>query len=116
VWKGLERLRDTPAQVRLGEQVRRLNLAGAFVWTAAVPPPGRVGLVDDVCTTGSTLLAAAEAIRAAGAEVAAFLVLAAPIFPAPGSPPGIVQAGCRPAQTFAPGGVTSPATSARSRI
>jgi len=32
--------------------------------------------VDDVCTTGATLEAAAEAIEEAGGRVAAFLVLA----------------------------------------
>ena len=113
---GLQRTRDTPAQVTLGEQVRRFNLTGAFAWTRKEAPPPGIGLVDDVCTTGSTLLAAADAIRAAGGGVAAFLVLAAPVYPAPGTAAGAGQAGRRPAQSLPRPAVTFPATSADSRI
>lgn len=86
---GLERIRDTPAQVGLHETQRRQNVAGAFRWTAAQKPPAALGLVDDVCTTGATLEAAAVACRRAGGGVAAFLVLASP-------------------QTLPPAAVTSP--------
>jgi predicted amidophosphoribosyltransferase len=40
------------------------------------PSPGRVLLVDDVCTTGSTLVAAARSVRAAGAVAVGAVVLA----------------------------------------
>jgi predicted amidophosphoribosyltransferase len=73
---GLARVRATPAQVGLGQGERRVNLLGAFQWTAAKPPPQRLGLVDDVCTTGATLEAAARAVAEAGGSTGAFLVLA----------------------------------------
>jgi ComF family protein len=73
---GLTRVRATPAQVGLSQGERRANLAGAFRWTAAQPPPRGLGLVDDVCTTGTTLTAAAQAVAEAGGSIGAFLVLA----------------------------------------
>jgi ComF family protein len=73
---GLTRVRATPAQVGLSQAERRANLAGAFQWTASQPPGDRLGLVDDVCTTGATLTAAARAVAEAGGSIEAFLVLA----------------------------------------
>jgi ComF family protein len=78
VVSGLVRCRPTPAQVGLGEAERHENMSGAFAWTAPAPAPDALGLVDDVCTTGATLEAAAAAVRAGGGGVAAFLVLAVP--------------------------------------
>jgi predicted amidophosphoribosyltransferase len=76
VLPGLARTRPTPAQVGLRQAERRENLIGAFQWVGAQRPPAGLGLVDDVCTTGATLEAAAEAIGEAGGSVAAYLVLA----------------------------------------
>jgi len=73
---GLTRVRATPAQVGLSQAERRVNLEGAFQWTAALAPPAGLGLVDDVCTTGATLTAAAQAVAEAGGSIGAFLVLA----------------------------------------
>ena len=73
---GLTRVRPTPAQVGLSQAERRANLAGAFSWTAAEPPGDRLGLVDDVCTTGATLTAASAAVAESGGSIGAFLVLA----------------------------------------
>lgn len=73
---GLSRIRATPAQVGLSQAERRVNLFGAFAWTANRPPPPGLALVDDVCTTGATLEAGAEAVARAGGSIEAFLVLA----------------------------------------
>ncbi len=73
---GLARRRDTPAQVGLDEAERRRNVAGAFHWTAPGPPPPGLAVVDDVCTTGATLQAAAQAVADGGGRLTGFLVLA----------------------------------------
>jgi predicted amidophosphoribosyltransferase len=73
---GLAKTRATPAQVGRSQAERQLNMDDAFTWTAPPPPPGRLALVDDVCTTGATLLAALEAVQQAGGSISAFLVLA----------------------------------------
>lgn len=88
---GLARDRDTPAQVGLDEPERRQNVAGAFRWVAAGRPPGGLGLIDDVCTTGATLRSAAAAVSDAGGRLAAFLVLA--VAPAQTLPRALVTRG-----------------------
>jgi predicted amidophosphoribosyltransferase len=88
---GLARGRDTAAQVGLDEAERRRNVAGAFRWVAPGPPPSGLGLIDDVCTTGATLRAAAAAVEDAGGRLAAFLVLA--VAPAQTLPGRLVTSG-----------------------
>jgi ComF family protein len=66
-----QRVRDTRAQVGLDAADRRANMRDAFAYQA--PRQGRsvqgqqVLVIDDVCTTGSTLEACSVALRAAGA-------------------------------------------------
>ena len=62
----LRRTRETPSQTALTPEERAANVAGAFLASARLD--GRCVLVDDVFTTGATLLAAAAALEAAGAE------------------------------------------------
>ncbi len=64
---GATRVKHTATQVGLSASDRWENLAGAFQGEARVVAGRRVILIDDVCTTGSTLKACAEALTAAGA-------------------------------------------------
>lgn len=63
----LKRIRATRQQVGLDYESRRKNLEGAFEATYDVD--GQViCLIDDVCTTGSTLFHCAQALKARGAR------------------------------------------------
>jgi predicted amidophosphoribosyltransferase len=62
----LTRTRASPRQRGLTPGERRRNVAGAFAAAGTVPT--RVGLVDDVYTTGATASAGASALRRAGAR------------------------------------------------
>jgi len=65
----LERTRDHEPQARLDGERRRENVRGAFRARSEALARGRpVLLVDDVVTTGSTLLEAASALEGAGAS------------------------------------------------
>lgn len=77
--EALVRVRETADQHQLPREQRLRNLRGAF---AAHPDhashlaQAHVLLVDDVTTTGATLLAAAQALQQAGAGRVSALVLA----------------------------------------
>ena len=74
--RGLQRVRNTPRQVDLPHAERQRNIAGAFAsWR--LRGVGRVLLVDDVRTTGATLRAALEALKAGGVSDVHTFVLAA---------------------------------------
>lgn len=62
----LRRARRIERQRGLSLADRRANVRGAFV--AAKPVPSRVCIVDDVYTSGSTVAAAASALRRGGAR------------------------------------------------
>ena len=47
---------------------RRVNVLGAFGVQVRQPLPQHVALLDDVMTTGSTLAAAAQALKATGVQ------------------------------------------------
>lgn len=62
----LERVRATRSQVGLGRSERAVNVEGAFVCRPGAPLV--VGLVDDVTTSGATLVAAGSALLEAGSR------------------------------------------------
>ena len=73
----LQRVRETESQVHVGSRAARLNnLEGVFAVKGPLPKVGQIVLVDDIVTTGSTLLACAQTLRAAGVTDLAALTLA----------------------------------------
>ena len=78
VWDGLEKVRDTRTQSRIGQDSsRRANVLGAYRVRENVDLTGkRVVLVDDVVTSGATLSECASCLRMAGAESVAALTFA----------------------------------------
>lgn len=86
----LRRVAERPDQTTLDAVARRMSPAGSFAAVRGVPGvpgmPRTVVLVDDVRTTGATIRAAAEALRAAGASRVLAVTLARA--GAPGVRPG----------------------------
>lgn len=64
----LIRTRPTKPQTSLTGRARRSNVAGAFAVTRPCDPHRTYIVVDDVITTGNTMLAACEALRAGGSK------------------------------------------------
>ena len=78
----LEKIRDNPAQSGMTDAAaRRANVEG--VYRAAEPESiqgRRILLVDDICTTGATLVECAGILRSAGAaEVVCAVVARTPL-------------------------------------
>lgn len=74
--EALVKVRATKAQMSLGIEERRANVQGAFMAHAERVQGRRILLVDDVCTTGSTLEACADALKEGGAREVWGLTLA----------------------------------------
>lgn len=72
----LARVRVTAPQVELDARQRKSNVAGAFRARAADVAGQHVLLIDDVCTTGATMDACSQALKADGAQAVWGLALA----------------------------------------
>ncbi len=71
VTTGFNRVRHTQSQMSLNAADRRENVQGAFVYNSRrdnIISDRRVVVIDDVCTTGSTLEACSLALKDAGAS------------------------------------------------
>ena len=78
----LRRERYTPPQASLAGEERRQNVQHAFGARRPVGGDLRIGLIDDVLTTGSTLEAAGNVLLEAGALEVRAITLAATLPPA----------------------------------
>lgn len=75
--RSLVRIRPTPHQTGLSRKARQANVRDAFAVTDHAAIQGKtILLVDDVMTTGSTLRACADTLKAAGAARVITAVLA----------------------------------------
>lgn len=75
--KLLKRIRNTVSQQELNKAGRLKNVSGAFKAVSANSFANRVVvLVDDVCTSGSTLMACRQAVLKAGARAVLALTVA----------------------------------------
>lgn len=72
----LRRIRHTASQMRLEAAQRQHNVRGAFSCPDGRVEGRRILLVDDVCTTGATLEACADALHESGATSVWGLTLA----------------------------------------
>jgi predicted amidophosphoribosyltransferase len=72
----LVRARETMPQTGLPGDARRSNMCSAFSAAHALDPSCTYIVVDDVVTTGATLVAALEAMRKGGATDVAAVALA----------------------------------------
>jgi len=77
VFDVLGRAKDTGKQAKVALKAeRRENMTGAFELRGSLPRDGQIVLVDDIVTTGSTLLACREVLEAAGYTNISALTLA----------------------------------------
>lgn len=88
----LERVRPTPAQVSLGQEERQRNVRGAFCVVGESMRGEEVILVDDVLTTGCTLVECAAALKANGAGRVVACVLARDLLAATPAAAGVPHA------------------------
>lgn len=78
----LLRCRDTSAQTELDARSRRRNVRGAFSLMPGASLPDHVAVLDDVMTTGATLVECARVLKKAGVQQVDVWALARA--PAPG--------------------------------
>ena len=77
VYDGIEKVKKTKRQAKLGRKERRKNLDGAFKVVDKKTIKGKlVTIIDDVTTTGSTIEVLANRLLKAGAKEVKFLTIA----------------------------------------
>lgn len=64
----LVKIREAESQAELDRAGRLSNLQGVFLAKRAISPNLKIGLIDDVITTGATVERCLEALRKAGAK------------------------------------------------
>jgi ComF family protein len=74
--KALVRHRITKTQMTLKAEERKINVSNAFVCQSTALKGKKILLIDDVCTTGATLDACAQALKQANARAVYGLTLA----------------------------------------
>jgi ComF family protein len=73
---GLVKTKPTEPQVRLDAASRLRNVVDAYQWRGPDISGVRIGVVDDVATTGATLMGVARTLYGAGATEVIGLVIA----------------------------------------
>jgi hypothetical protein len=74
--RGLRLVRETKDQRSLDVRERAANLGGAMRFTSSTESCGNVLLLDDVVTTGATILEGRRALEMAGIRVLGFVTFA----------------------------------------
>lgn len=72
----LVRTRDTTPQFQVSPNERRKNVKGAFSCSSGEISESKILLVDDIMTTGSTIVECAEVLKKSGAAIVDAAVLA----------------------------------------
>jgi ComF family protein len=66
--KAVSRIKETKSQIDLSREERFKNLQSAFLGNSATLIGKKVLLVDDITTTGATMLSCSQALKEAGCE------------------------------------------------
>ncbi len=66
LYSGIKKIKETKDQSELSFEERKTNLQGAF--SLISPPPPKVILIDDIKTTGQTLLEISKILKQGGAK------------------------------------------------
>lgn len=66
LYSGIKKIKETKDQSELSFEERKTNLQGAF--SLIPPPPPKVILIDDIKTTGQTLLEISKILKQGGAK------------------------------------------------
>lgn len=75
IWQGIKRIGQAQQQKGLNRKNRLANLNGQFV-VQGLPPTGhQLLLIDDVCTTGSTIAAVAACLAQTKLSISAYVLL-----------------------------------------